>query len=231
MAQTAQVYEVSGETSDQRFVVRHFWTLLAIALALFVALAIWQATGFGQRTDLAFSQNIWQYRSPGLTYRMQLLTLLGENDVLAWITAAVCAVLFAHALLIGEFIWAKGKIMMVSVTMLATMGIMHLLKLIFGRPRPPHEFLLGEPLQTYSFPSGHATMTMTLVGLLLILFYRSNLPHLAVWLLSAILLPLTFLVGFSRIYLGYHYASDVLAGFLIGLIAILIAERLTKPTA
>lgn len=90
-----------------------------------------------------------------------------------------------------------------------------LIKLAIHRDRPGQSvaFYLEK---SFSFPSGHATISMALYGFLIYFFlrewYRSNSSRIA----ARALMGLIILVGFSRIYLGVHYLSDVLAGYLVG---------------
>jgi membrane-associated phospholipid phosphatase len=86
----------------------------------------------------------------------------------------------------------------------------------FGRPRPPAILSVVTELDG-SFPSGHANISVTLYALGFYLLFRSaRSPKLRkLWLALAFLFPL--LIGFSRLYLGAHYLSDVLAGWSIGL--------------
>lgn len=88
------------------------------------------------------------------------------------------------------------------------------LKLVFQRPRPSVLHLVEE--SGYSFPSGHA-MTVTTFGILLLFFlWQSKLSKSMKILGSIFLSLLILLVSLSRVYLGVHYASDILAGFLLG---------------
>ena len=86
----------------------------------------------------------------------------------------------------------------------------------FGRPRPPAILSVVTELDG-SFPSGHANISVVLYALGFYLLFRSaRSPALRrLWLALAFLFPL--LIGFSRLYLGVHYLSDVLAGWSIGL--------------
>ncbi len=90
-----------------------------------------------------------------------------------------------------------------------------LLKTWFARPRPSFADPLAVALY-YSFPSGHATLSLITYGLLAYFLFTS-LPRAweRVPVTSALIL-LILLIGVSRIYLGVHYFSDVLAGFAVG---------------
>jgi undecaprenyl-diphosphatase len=88
------------------------------------------------------------------------------------------------------------------------------LKYVFQRPRPtlwPHA-----PVSGFSFPSGHATVALCLFGMLGWLGLRLFRPRAAARAWAAFMVVLIVLIGLSRIYLGVHYPSDVLAGYLSG---------------
>ena len=90
-----------------------------------------------------------------------------------------------------------------------------LLKRILQRPRPT-EFRIVEETG-YSFPSGHSMVSMAFYGYLIYLIYRYIKNKYVKWILITILSILICLIGISRIYLGVHYTSDVLGGFLISI--------------
>ena len=90
-----------------------------------------------------------------------------------------------------------------------------LLKGILQRPRPT-EFRIVEETG-YSFPSGHSMVSMAFYGYLIYLIYRYIKNKYVKWTLITILSILICLIGISRIYLGVHYTSDVLGGFLLSI--------------
>lgn len=90
-----------------------------------------------------------------------------------------------------------------------------LLKRILQRPRPT-EFRIVEETG-YSFPSGHSMVSMAFYGYLIYLIYRYIKNKYVKWILITILSILICLIGISRIYLGVHYTSDVLGGFLLSI--------------
>lgn len=105
---------------------------------------------------------------------------------------------------------------MLMVGVLGGAGWFYLLSRFFGRQRPVLPEVL-DPIHVPGFPSGHSMTAMLLYGLLLYLVY----PHLKSpgWRLVAIFdaVMLIILVGFSRLYMGSHYPTDVLAGYAFGL--------------
>lgn len=90
-----------------------------------------------------------------------------------------------------------------------------LLKRILQRPRPT-EFRIVEETG-YSFPSGHSMVSVAFYGYLIYLIYRYIKNKYVKWTLITILSILICLIGISRIYLGVHYTSDVLGGFLLSI--------------
>ena len=90
-----------------------------------------------------------------------------------------------------------------------------LLKLLFMRDRPYELMIIDEV--GYSFPSGHAMAALGFYGFIIYLLWHFNLTKSAKIIFSVLLGVLIILIGVSRIYLGVHYASDVLAGYMVSL--------------
>ena len=89
------------------------------------------------------------------------------------------------------------------------------LKRILQRPRPTEYRIIQET--GYSFPSGHSMISMAFYGYLIYLIYRYVKNKYIKWISISLLSILICLIGISRIYLGVHYTSDVLGGFLISI--------------
>lgn len=90
-----------------------------------------------------------------------------------------------------------------------------LLKRVLQRPRPTEYRIIEET--GYSFPSGHSMVSMALYGYLIYLIYKYVENKYVKWISISLLSVLICLIGISRIYLGVHYTSDVLGGFLISI--------------
>lgn len=90
-----------------------------------------------------------------------------------------------------------------------------LLKRLLQRPRPTEFRIIEE--NGYSFPSGHSMVSMAFYGYLIYLIYRFVKNKYLKWISIVLLSLLICLIGISRIYLGVHYTSDVLGGFLISI--------------
>ena len=109
------------------------------------------------------------------------------------------------------------RALVLSLTMIGSSLLTVALKEIFRRARPSTDTLLGEPASTTSFPSGHSLNTAVFAGLLagMVLASTASILYRALAIMAAA--GATLLVGASRVYLGYHWMTDVLAGWSLGL--------------
>jgi membrane-associated phospholipid phosphatase len=157
--------------------------------------------------DQTAATTIHELRTPALTTFFLVVTALGSIEAIA-LVSLVGAVVFGawrRWLLLGTWLITAGGSVMLLL----------LLKALFARPRPyvEHPLLLET---YYSFPSGHAMEAVILYGMLA---YFAVLALRAWWTRAAIVFGtslLVLLIGFSRLYLGVHYFSDVVAGFAAG---------------
>lgn len=131
---------------------------------------------------------------------------------------AICLIVIAIIL----FIVIKNK--RIGIAIISNLGIItilnQLLKRILQRPRPEEFRIINE--SGYSFPSGHSMISMAFYGFLIYLIYKDVKNKYLKWILIIILGTLIISIGISRIYLGVHYTSDVLAGFLIAISYLII---------
>lgn len=101
------------------------------------------------------------------------------------------------------------------------------IKPIIARPRPPVDIHLID-VTNYSFPSGHSTMSMVFFGILIYFVHKYIKNRILKITLISILSFLILLIGFTRIWLGVHYPTDVLGGFSLGICCILIFVIIDK---
>lgn len=166
-----------------------------------------------------------------LTRVDQEITLFFATRRQQWLTQLTLAVAAAHetlkllgvtALLAMWRIWRRD---LLSVKLLAVVPVGMLLnvglKNLIQRPRPTLEEPLVQ-LTTYSFPSGHAVASTVFYGALCALvFVHARTPVLR-WLAALAGVAMVLLVSFSRVYLGAHYLSDVVAGMAVGTLCLLL---------
>ena len=101
-----------------------------------------------------------------------------------------------------------------------------ILKHIVQRPRPIEHRIIDQ--SGYSFPSGHSMVSAAFYGFLIYLIYKNVKNKYVKWLSILGLSMLVILIGTSRIYLGVHYTSDVIAGFLISISYLIIFTSIIK---
>lgn len=151
-----------------------------------------------------------------MTILMKFITTLGS-------TIVIITGILSVALLIKN----KKYFKIFMIANVIGVILNNILKLIIRRPRPTDTMLLTYE-SSYSFPSGHSMMSMIFYGLIIyyvIKFIKKK------WLCNSLVILLSliiFSVGLSRIYLGVHYATDVLAGFIVGLIYLFIFIKLIE---
>jgi len=157
--------------------------------------------------DNRIADELHEHATRPLTEFFEAVTTLGNGIVLAGV-AAIAAYLLAR-----RRYYAEAVLMVLAYVGAEVLS--YSLKLAFRRDRP----FFTDPLatvSTYSFPSGHATVSVAVYGALcLVLLRRLTGPARVVCLAATVLL--VSLIGFSRLYLGVHFLSDVLAGFSVGL--------------
>lgn len=187
---------------------------LAVTAVITLSLFSWLALTTSAGTGLApHDQGITTWaadgRHPALTVVMQVFTALGSTVGLTVLTAICATLLFVRG--------HRVRALVLAVTMLGSSLLTVVLKEIFGRARPSTDTLLGFPASTTSFPSGHSFNTAVFAGLLagMVLITTTASLYRALAIMAAA--GATLLVGASRVYLGYHWMTDVLAGWSLGL--------------
>jgi undecaprenyl-diphosphatase len=181
--------------------------IAVLAIFLFAWLAENVAAQHTVKFDSSVRAAVHSVASPALTRLMFAISFLGSGGLAA--SALVAFALFRH------FQWRRAAIWLV-VTLTGALVLELTLKFAFHRPRPLPFF--GPIPRTYSFPSGHSLFSFCFYGVLAGLLtgrVRSTSARVLIWLVAALLV---FLIGLSRIYLGVHYPSDVIAGYLTGTI-------------
>jgi membrane-associated phospholipid phosphatase len=194
--------------------------LLIAATALFVFgwLAEEMLEGDTQRFDAFVRSAVHQLATPGLTRLMQAFSFLGS--------VAAVTILCLVAICVSLCFRRARTAALLAITMLGVAALDVALKQAFHRPRPVAFF--GATPTSYSFPSGHAFGSLCFYGVLaaiLVERVRRRVAKFCLWMAAALLIGM---IGFSRIYLGVHYPSDVIAGYLAGAVWVAAVFSLDK---
>ena len=198
--------------------------LALLILVLFVALAEDAHERLYFPIDLVVSRAVQSFRPAWFDFTMRALTVPGQS---LWAVVSVIVVV--------AIIWFAGAhreaLFLLAATAIAEaldIGV----KLIVARPRPD-EFLIrvAQALHDPSFPSGHVVQYTVFYGFLFVLVYIHMKHSFRRTLLLGVLMFLIVGVGVSRVYLGEHWPSDVVGGYLLGSVWLGVcvwAYRLTR---
>ena len=155
--------------------------------------------------DANIARTAFELRSEWLAQFFFYFTKLGSFPYVV----ALCILVIAIAIYLKKYIY----IIAIVITMLGTGAAIQIGKNYFHRVRPVDYSFYTE--HSYSFPSGHSMAAVAFYGMIFYLIIRNDLSHRKFWFYAGILFIL--LLGFSRIYLGVHFLTDVLAGYVLGL--------------
>lgn len=155
-----------------------------------------------------------------MTQFMRFITFLGSEWTITVLTVAFPVFVFVSKMK-RFYLWSLAAAANIVLGALFN----QILKYLFVRERP--DLLQLVKVSGYSFPSGHSMNSMIFYGFF-IYFILRNMKHRGKYAIAGALGLLVLFIGISRIYLGVHYASDVLAGFLTGLGWLILFIRLTK---
>ena len=118
------------------------------------------------------------------------------------------------------FMFCKKNRWFITIDLVGVTLVNQVIKHIIRRPRPNVLRLVEE--SGYSFPSGHSMVSMAFYGIIIYLVYKNVSNKYLKWILIILLSLLILSIGFSRIYVGVHYFTDVVGGFLLGLAYLII---------
>lgn len=211
---------------SRRFDLRDFhglsltflWVVIGCMLVLFIALAEAVATlNSIVSIDYFISAQMSLLRDSDVVGFFVLITSFASTPI------AVLVVLF-----VAVNCWVKQQRYIIVGLLIATLGstaFTSLLKYLFQRERPANSLLV---VQTYSFPSGHATTAMALYGFiayLLIRFHQDFAQKIRIFTIAILFI---LLIGLSRVVLNQHYLSDVLGGYLVGVSWLTLGISITE---
>lgn len=180
--------------------------LLALVFLIYIFILV-----FLKETN--FFDLIYIKRTDTLLNIFRFITKLGS-----WYTLIIITLVFL--LLDGKKTFKYMSLNLITVTL-----INQLLKFLFQRPRP--ELNLIEETG-YSFPSGHSMVSMAFYGFLIYMLLKTNHNNAYKIIGSLLFISMILAIGFSRVYLGAHYLTDVLAGFALGIIYLAVFTLIIK---
>jgi undecaprenyl-diphosphatase len=185
-----------------------FYTLLLLAD---IAYDIMRPTALIE-ADSQIAGFIPQLRNGAMINFFRLVTLLGEWQFAIFASLMFCIYLYAKN--------KKDYLFPFLVSIGGSIIFIWFAKIFFARPRPENAVYF---LKSFSFPSGHATIAVAFFGFLIYFFWRNSAAWKNKINFLFVFSTLIFLIGFSRLYLGVHFLSDVSAGYLLGFLWLIIA--------
>lgn len=188
---------------------------IAFFVALFVFVLIAKMVFLEKRENLDFLvfEMLGNHVNAFNTGVMQFFSFLGSHYFLI-----PANIILSAFFLIRKQPWYSIRVPVISITSLL---LMFVLKGFFHRERPLLPLL--DAAKGLSFPSGHALMSFAFYGMLIYIIRHTYRNELWKSMATVVLLCVIFLIGISRIYLRVHYASDVIAGFSLGLIWLVLS--------
>ena len=193
----------------------------AIVFSVALVLFVWLMGEVNQVGMFSFDVSAYKFfvlflRRPWLTPIMQSISEL-----------ALPVVLLVMLLAVEVFAPGRKPGMCATVNLVGIALLNLILKEVVQRPRPDGFRLIAET--GYSFPSGHSMVSMGFYGLLAWMVWHYEKDRFVKWLGVAGFGTVVLLVGLSRVYLGVHYASDVIAGFCVSLAWLCVYTKLVAP--
>lgn len=209
---------VADQPAAVRWDTLRGWLLLIIVGGVgFLLLTITvETTGGVDRFDLTVMDAINALRTP---FGVRV------GNIVTWFGSYRAVVLLALGM--AAFIAVRSRRLLEPVVMAVTVALVsslvYLVKIAVGRPRPPSARGLGEAITDYSFPSGHTTSGSVLFVLAAVLLSGTIRSRGTRRVLVSIGFMAAAAIGGSRVYLGYHWATDVLGGWCLTVVLVGLA--------
>lgn len=162
---------------------------------------------------IAYTILVEKLRTPILTVLMKEITKLSNTMVIIVLTM-ILSIFFLKK------VKSKRLAILLPTNLITIAMINQILKFLFRRERPIGYRIIE--MNGYSFPSGHAMVSMAFYGLLIYIIYKLVKNKVLRNLLIFLNIMIIVFIGISRVYLGVHYLSDVLTGYSISVIYLLI---------
>jgi undecaprenyl-diphosphatase len=209
MASADQALENVAEAVAERPVYRGAIVVGAVALGAFALLAVLVSSGASMHVDTAILATIHQFVTPTVVSLALVITMLGSEAI--WVLLPLSLVVLWMRRL-------RWQVLEVGIAMVGAQVANDLLKLGFHRERPSGFSVVSTiPGQGYSFPSGHAMVSIAFYGALAYVGWRVLAGwHRPLWM--GTMVAIIAIVGMTRLVLAAHYPTDVLASWALGLL-------------
>lgn len=193
------------------------YLICAFLLILFLSILVLVLTGNSTGIDNYFYNLIAGNITDKKTSIFMFITFLGSTKFIV----GLCAILLI------SFIVLKNKWygFNICIALITSTLVNNLLKIIIARERPDVTKLVVE--HSYSFPSGHTMAATMMFGMLIYYINQSKMNNYIKSILSIFMISIIIMVGISRVYLGAHFVTDVLAGMIVStILLIIITDRI-----
>lgn len=183
--------------------------LLLASVVCTVALAILVQSHPVLSVDVSISREVQENSSPGLLLFMEFVSIFGVPWVSIFITLIIAGIFFFASL---------RREALFTVLTLGAGVINALIKIVINRPRPTNMLVMVyQNLTDPSFPSGHVVFYVVFFGFLLTaMILAPRISHTVRIIVGSISVALIVLISISRLYLGVHWATDIIGGYCVG---------------
>jgi len=195
------------------------WVVFLGSMIIFLSVTEKIFVSKEEQLDLIVFEWVDTITTHSLTQFMKHITFFASKEFIF----GASILIFVYFMFIKKHHWYSLKIPVVCI---GSITLNLVLKNFFERPRPFFPHLV----EAYgmSFPSGHAMISFSFYGLLIYLTWKDIENRTVKFFIASFLFVLMHLIGFSRVYLKVHFASDVLAGFAIGSVWLIISIFLLR---
>lgn len=199
------------------FINNRRWIIVVFCLVLFCFILDNVLDKEIERFDNSIYNLISKIINEPITIILKIITTIGA----AYVIIPICIISIIY---FGK----KKESIYILVNLITIFFSNQLLKRIVERPRPEGYRIVEE--LGFSFPSGHSMVSMAFYGFFIYLIYKKAKNKYIKWISISLITILIALIGISRIYLGVHYASDVIAGFLLSIAYLGLFTHIIKTT-